>query len=499
VVDLGTTGLRITQTDTYVAGEESYRTDVAVANTGATSRTATLYRAGDCYLQDSDSGFGDVDPATGAVACAADSTEGARIEQLFPISPGSSYFEAGFSEVWSRIGAQLPFPNTCRCGEFLDNGVGLSWGITVPVGGSVTRSHLVTFSPLGRRPLSTDKVADSPTSPAGGQNGYTITVGNPNAGPVTLSSITDTLPAGFSYVAGSTAGATTANPSVSGQTLTWNGSFAVPGGGSTSLSFDVTVGSTAGQQFNNASATASGGFSVAPTGPTAPITVSTTGGPANDDFAAGALVSGGSGSVTGSNVGATRQTGEPTHFAAGSTSIWYRWTPADTGVATVDTVGSGFDTVLAAYTGSTLPGLTSVAADGDSAGNLRSRIRFPATAGTTYHLAVDGAGGASGPTTLRFALDRAPLAKAGPDVSVGRSAEVDLDGSASSDPDGGPLSFEWLQVGGPRAVLEDPRTARPRVRGLSQPGTYTFVVTVTDPSGQTAADDLVITVRTSSK
>jgi hypothetical protein len=203
--------------------------------------------------------------------------------------------------------------------------------------------------------------------------------------------------------------------------------------------------------------------------------------------------------VTGSNVGATRQAEEPTHFAAGSTSIWYRWTPADTGVATVDTVGSGFDTVLAAYTGSTLAGLTGVAADGDSAGNLRSRIRFPVTAGTTYHLAVDGAGGASGATTLRFALDRAPLAKAGADVSVGRGAEVDLDGSASSDPDGGALSFEWLQVGGPRAVLEDARTARPRVRGLSQPGTYTFVLTVTDPSGQSAADDLVVTVRTSTK
>jgi uncharacterized repeat protein (TIGR01451 family) len=499
VVDLGTTGLRITQTDTYVVGEESYRTDVVLANAGTASRTAILYRAGDCFLQDSDSGFGDIDTASGAVACAADQTEGARIEQLFPISAGSSYYEAGFSEVWSRIGGQLAFPNTCRCTEDIDNGVGLSWNVTVPGGGSVTRSHLVTFSPLGKRPLSTEKVADASTSAAGARNGYTITVRNPNPGSVTLSSITDTLPAGFSYVAGSTTGATTANPSISGQTLTWNGSFAVPGAGTRSLAFDVTVGSTPGQQFNSAGATATGGFSVAPTGPTAPVTVTGGGGPPNDAFAAGIVLTGVTGSTTGSSVGGTRETGEPVHFVAGSASVWYRWAPPGTGVATVDTIGSGFDTSLAAYTGSTVGGLTLVAADGNSGGDLRSRIRFPVTGGVTYHLAVDGAGTAAGPVTLHFAVDRAPLAKAGGDTGAAPGATVGLDGSSSSDPDGGSLLFEWLQVGGPQAVVDDPRGARPTVRGLSQPGTYTFVLTVTDPSGQQATDDVVITVRRSSK
>src|SRR4051812_15367384 len=112
VVDLGTTGLRITQTDTYVVGEESYQTDVTVTNGSGTARTGILYRAGDCFLQDSDTGFGEVDATTGAVACAAGSEPGDRIEQLFPISAGSSYYEAGFSQVWSQIGLQQPFPNT---------------------------------------------------------------------------------------------------------------------------------------------------------------------------------------------------------------------------------------------------------------------------------------------------------------------------------------------------------------------------------------------------
>jgi uncharacterized repeat protein (TIGR01451 family) len=277
VVDLGTTGLRITETDSYVVGDESYRTDVQVANSGTASQDAILYRAGDCFLQSSDVGFGSVDTATGAVACTAGTAPGSRIEQWFPISPGSHYYEAGYSEVWAQIGGQQSFPDTCRCAEFIDNGAGLSWNITIPAGGSVTRSHLTTFSPLGRLPLSTTKTADAATVGAGAADGYTITVSNPNVGAVTLSSITDTLPAGFTYTAGSTTGATTADPSITGQTLTWAGPFTVPAAtgatpGTLTLHFGVTVSSTPGDYFNNAGAE-SADFTVAPTGDTARITV----------------------------------------------------------------------------------------------------------------------------------------------------------------------------------------------------------------------------------
>jgi len=275
VVDLGTSGLRITETDSYVLGQESYRTDVQVSNTGGASRDVILYRAGDCFLQNSDFGFGAVETGTGAVTCLEainSTTPGTRIEQFFPITPGSKYYEAQFNEVWSWIGTQVAFPNTCRCGEYIDNGAGLSWSITIPPGGSTTVSSLITFSPLGIAPLSTTKTADAATSAPASGNGYTITVANPNASAVTLNSITDTLPAGFSYVSGSTTGVTTANPSVSGQTLTWAGPFSVPATGSVSLHFSVIVSSTPGDYFNNATADA-GSATVVPTGPTAMITV----------------------------------------------------------------------------------------------------------------------------------------------------------------------------------------------------------------------------------
>ena len=242
--------------------------------------TAVLYRAGDCFLQNSDFGFGSADPTTGSVSCVAgvdDGTgtivPGTRIEQWFPLSAGSHYLENFFGSVWAAIGAQLPFTDSCgQCSNYIDNGAGLSWDLTIPAGGSVTRSHLTVFSPLGRVPLSTTKTADSDTAGPGGTDGYTITIHNPNTLAVSLNSITDTLPAGFGYTAGSTTGATTADPSISGQDLSWSGPISVPASGDASIHFNVTVASTPGDYFNNAGGSAEG-FTVAPTGDTAKITV----------------------------------------------------------------------------------------------------------------------------------------------------------------------------------------------------------------------------------
>jgi uncharacterized repeat protein (TIGR01451 family) len=296
VVSLGTSGLTITQTDSYVVGQESYRTDVQIANSNASARSVRLYSAGDCFLQNSDVGFGRVDGA--AIACTATEDPGSRIEQLDPLTAGSSYMEAFYSTIWGRIGSQLAGPNTCDCAVNEDNGILLSWDVTVPAGGSTLVSHLTTFSPLGVAPLVTSKTADSATVGPGGADGYTITIHNPNAVSATVTSISDTLPAGFTYVAGSTTGAATANPSSSGQTLTWSGSFAVAADGDLTLHFGVTVSSTPGTYTNSAGGEA-GAVAVAPTGPTAPVTVEAatvqpttlTVSPATGDFADATTVS----------------------------------------------------------------------------------------------------------------------------------------------------------------------------------------------------------------
>ena len=148
VVDLGTSGLSITQTDTYIVGLESYRTDVQISNTNQSASTVRLYTAGDCFLQNSDFGFGRVDGS--AVACTASQDPATRIEQLFPLTAGSSYMEDGFNQIWTRIGQQLAGQNTCRCTEQIDNGIMLSWDRSVPAGRLGHR--LVPDDLLPRRP-----------------------------------------------------------------------------------------------------------------------------------------------------------------------------------------------------------------------------------------------------------------------------------------------------------------------------------------------------------
>lgn len=161
-VDAGDVGLRIEQTDSYEVGKESYRTDIRISNSGQSEQRAIVYRAGDCYLQDSDTGFGRVD--RGAPACVISQASDARIEQWVPITSGSHYFEGQFDEVWQRVASQQPFPDTCLCDQTVDNGAGLSWEVVIPAGGQVEVAHETFFSPEGRNPSVT--LADSVPGPA---------------------------------------------------------------------------------------------------------------------------------------------------------------------------------------------------------------------------------------------------------------------------------------------------------------------------------------------
>jgi hypothetical protein len=142
---------QITETDSYRRGDESYRTDITVANTGPSTQSAILYRAGDCFLQGSDVGFGFRELSRGGVGCSvnANNRPRGRIEEWLPITGGNNHFQGQYQEVWARIGTRAPFPNTCRCTERIDNGAGISWSLSIPAGGRVTRSHYTTFSPRG--------------------------------------------------------------------------------------------------------------------------------------------------------------------------------------------------------------------------------------------------------------------------------------------------------------------------------------------------------------
>jgi uncharacterized repeat protein (TIGR01451 family) len=265
--------LQLTEVDSYVAGQESYRTDVTVANTGDTDQDVVIYRAGDCYLQGSDIGYGRAQNGTATcLAANADGTKGTRIEEFAPITNPSNYMHAGYWEVWAAIGTRRPFPDTCRCDEYIDNGAGNSWSRTVPAGGSVSVAGLVTFSPTGNQPLVITKIGDHDTVDAGRATGYTIQIANPNLRDVALTSLTDDLPPGFAYINDSTSGLTTAEPDVGGQRLTWAGPLVVPGGTTAQLHFAVRVSTVPGTYRDTAAGTADG-YTVVPDEQAAPAEV----------------------------------------------------------------------------------------------------------------------------------------------------------------------------------------------------------------------------------
>jgi hypothetical protein len=168
----------------------------------------------------------------------------------------------------------------------------------------------------------------------------------------------------------------------------------------------------------------------------------------NNDLSQSIQLSGYSGSTSGSTRGATRQAGEPPHAGVnGTNSIWYVWTAPTNGPFTFDTLGSGFDTLLAVYTGAAFP-LTAVAGN-DNVGpsNTASRVTFEAVSGTTYRIAVDGFPGqlSAGIVKLSWHGPMPPIILSQPTHTnqvAGGVARfiVAADGT-------GPLHYQWRHAG----------------------------------------------------
>jgi PASTA domain len=129
--------------------------------------------------------------------------------------------------------------------------------------------------------------------------------------------------------------------------------------------------------------------------------------PPNDAFADAQELTGDSGSVTGTTVGATTEDAEPDHAGDGWNSVWFAWTAPSSGSASFESCGSPFDTVLAVYAGSELSQLSTVAENDDTCG-LGSRVEFQASAGTVYRIALAGFEGEMGEFTLAWNLSRPP-------------------------------------------------------------------------------------------
>ncbi len=196
----------------------------------------------------------------------------------------------------------------------------------------------------------------------------------PSSGNFTFDTLGSTSGTGLAVFTGTAVNSLTAIP----ETDTGAG----PGDGQSRIIFAATAGTTY-QIAVDGSGSDTGAVALN----VSPVVV-----PVNDNFANRIALTGTSLSTTGTNVGATSETGEP---AQGGTinSVWWSWTAPSTGQFTIDTIGSPLDTYLSVFTGAAVNALTLIDQDDDTTGSLygyQSRVTLDAVAGTTYQIAVDG-------------------------------------------------------------------------------------------------------------
>ena len=210
--------------------------------------------------------------------------------------------------------------------------------------------------------------------------------------------------------------------------------------------------------------------------------------PLNDYFPDAVQLGGAEGTVAGDDEYSSQESGEPRHVGKVFTgSVWYRWTAPTSGQVSFDTLDQGGDTVLAAYTGSSVAALTHVASNNDvvPGATLRSRIQFQAVAGTDYRIAVGHVPEGSergGPFVLRW---RQPTLRAATGVSAvagDRSATVSWTG---------PSPVDGVDVTGYRVSASDGTSGCTssgatscRVTGLTNGQLYTFTVTTLTTYGE---------------
>jgi hypothetical protein len=120
-------------------------------------------------------------------------------------------------------------------------------------------------------------------------------------------------------------------------------------------------------------------------------------------------------------------------------------------------------------------------------------VTFPARATQTLVFTVTSVSGSTGNVGLAEiepwgvqggTFDHPPMANAGPDQEVTAGASVQLDGSASQDPEGNPVTYSWTP------------SAQPTFTAPATPGTLRFALVVNDGAVNSTPDTVAITVIT---
>jgi hypothetical protein len=184
----------------------------------------------------------------------------------------------------------------------------------------------------------------------------------------------------------------------------------------------------------------------------APLTANVTGINLTDDFDSQISVNNFTFVRSSHNRGATRANGEPAHAGKrANASVWITWTAGGTpGIMTINTAGSSFDTILAAYTGNTISALTQVDASDDDAGYACSRIAFNVVPGTAYRICVAGLGDETGDIVLSWVFQATAqvlpeIVSQPQDLSIGDGGFAQFTVLATN----GNFAYQWFRNGVP--------------------------------------------------
>ena len=267
------------------------------------------------------------------------------------------------------------------------------WGTNLSQTATTVRNEVLNA-------VSADKLTGIPTDIAGTPNKLLYVSPGTGVAPASPSAVTAIGGAGQAAVSW-TAPTDVGSSPINGYTVTANPGGATcqwPGG---PLSCTV-VGLAAGSHTFTVRASNVWGQSTASNASNA-VTVTAS----NDFFSGATSIDTPSGTWNGSNTVATMEPDEPTLDASGTgggASIWFKYNATASGSLTVDTFGSSFDTVLTAYSGSTLSSLTRITFNDDAANTRQSNLSIDVLNGNSYYLRVASWSSTRGSVKLNWSL-----------------------------------------------------------------------------------------------
>lgn len=127
VYDAGSTGIRITQTVSYLNGAKYYNISWSVQNTGSTTYTNLMWQhGGDTYFGGIDSANGSYDPGLDMVYITNSGVTGIMGLLGTPSSPIDHYYEGHYSSVQGALSSGSPLPDTVDP-AYVDAGYAVEW------------------------------------------------------------------------------------------------------------------------------------------------------------------------------------------------------------------------------------------------------------------------------------------------------------------------------------------------------------------------------------